>query len=239
GGPRRSGRRSGPRLRARAHGRDRLCRARRSRARRELRLHRAPQQPHPQFLRRGRRAHARVRAGAGHQREARLAGRDRALDQARRVSLPAPHRRAAACRAARLSGAAAQHAAPGAPPRPHPQTDPPRMSDLFLGIADPEFWRNCGYALLAIGLIGTVAVILLLDRKRGLQKGLALLFLAVLLAGLGVPRFGNNALLSEPRERAPEAELDLPKLTTPRTLTPNGQARVPAALQKFAAQEFE
>ena len=113
------------------------------------------------------------------------------------------------------------------------------MSDLFLGIADPEFWRNCGYALLAIGLIGTVAVILLLDRKPRLQKGLALLFLAVVLAGLGVARFGNNALLSEARERAREAELELAKLKTPRTLTPEAQRRVAAVLQKFAGQEFE
>jgi len=113
------------------------------------------------------------------------------------------------------------------------------MSDLFLGIADPEFWRNCGYALLAIGLIGAVAVILLLDRRRHLQKGLALLFIAVVLAGLGVTRFGNNALLSEARERAREAELELAKLKTPRTLTPEGQRRVAAALQKFAGQEFE
>ena len=113
------------------------------------------------------------------------------------------------------------------------------MSDLFLGIADPEFWRNCGYALLAIGLSGTVAVIVFLDRKRRLQKGLALLFLAVVLAGLGVARFGNNALLSEARERAREAELELAKLKTPRTLTPEGQRRVAAALQKFAGQEFE
>src|SRR5262249_30720862 len=113
------------------------------------------------------------------------------------------------------------------------------MSDLLLGIADPEFWRNCGYALLAIGLIGAVAVILLLDRKRHLQKGLALLFLAVVLAGLGVTRFGNNALLSEARERAREAELELAKLKTPRTLTPEAQRRVAAALQKFARQAFE
>ena len=113
------------------------------------------------------------------------------------------------------------------------------MSDLFLGIADPEFWRNCGYALLAIGLIGAVAVILLLDRKRGLQKGLALLFIAVVLAGLGVARFGNNALLSEARERAREAELELAKLKTPRTLTPEAQRRVAASLQKFSGQEFE
>src|SRR5260370_8033386 len=113
------------------------------------------------------------------------------------------------------------------------------MSDLFLGIADPEFWRNCGYALLAIGLIGAVAVILLLDRNPRLQKGLALLFIAVVLAGLGVARFGNNALLSEARERAREAEVELAKLKTPRTLTPEGQRRVAAILQKFAGQEFE
>jgi len=113
------------------------------------------------------------------------------------------------------------------------------MSDLFLGIADPEFWRNCGHALLAIGLIGAVAVIVLLDRRRRLQKELALLFIAVVLAGLGVARFGNNALLSEARERAREAELELAKLTTPRTLMPDGQRRVASALQKFAGQEFE
>src|SRR6266571_4228727 len=113
------------------------------------------------------------------------------------------------------------------------------MSDLFLGIADPEFLRNCGYALLGVGLIGAVAVILLLDRKRGLQKGLALLFIAVVLAGLGVARFGNNALLSEARERAREAELELAKLKTPRTLTPEAQRSVAASLQKFSGQEFE
>src|SRR5262249_11169240 len=80
-------------------------------------------------------------------------------------------------------------------------------------------------------------VILLLDRKRHLQKGLALLFIAVVLAGLGVARFGNNALLSEARERAREAELELAKLKTPRTLTPEAQRRVAAALQTFAGQE--
>ena len=91
----------------------------------------------------------------------------------------------------------------------------------------------------AADLSGVVAVILFLDRKRRLQKGLALLFLAVVFAGLGVTRFGNNALLSEARERAREAELELAKLTTPRTLTPEGRRRVASALQKFAGQEFE
>jgi hypothetical protein len=113
------------------------------------------------------------------------------------------------------------------------------MSDFFLGIASPEFWRNCGYALLAIGLIGTVAVILLSDHKRRLQKGLALLFIALVLAGLAVARFGHNALLSEARERADEAELELARLKTPRMLTPEQQRRVAARLQRFAGQEFE
>jgi len=75
------------------------------------------------------------------------------------------------------------------------------MSDLFLGIADPEFWRNCGYALLAIGLSGAVAVLLLLDRKPRLQKGLALLFLAVLLAGLGVVRSRSSRRRASARAR--------------------------------------
>src|SRR5258708_257089 len=78
------------------------------------------------------------------------------------------------------------------------------MSDLFLGIADPEFWRNCGYALLAIGLIGAVAVILLLDRHPRLQKGLALLFIAVVLALPAAPPFPHKAPPSEAR-RPPRA----------------------------------
>jgi hypothetical protein len=41
------------------------------------------------------------------------------------------------------------------------------------------------------------------------------------------------------RRRASEAELELAKLKTPRTLTPEAQRRVAAALQKFAGQEFE
>jgi hypothetical protein len=112
------------------------------------------------------------------------------------------------------------------------------MSDFLLGLASPEFWRNCGYALLAIGLIGVVAVILFPDHKRRLQKGLALLFIVVVLAGLGLAHFGNAALLSEARERAQEAELELTKLKTPRTLTPEQQQRVTATLRKFAGQEF-
>src|SRR5262249_59243267 len=93
------------------------------------------------------------------------------LDQAGLFSPPTPTGAPAAAGAAGLPGAAAPSAAPGAPPPPHTQVDPPRMSDLLLGIADPEFWRNCGYALLAVGLIGAIAVILLLDRKPRLQKG--------------------------------------------------------------------
>src|SRR5262249_53383812 len=131
------------------------------------------------------------------------------------------------CRATRRAARAASAA-------PASERDPPRMSDLFLGIADPEFWRNCGYALLAIGFL-RVGAVPLRERRRRLQKELNLLFIAVVLAGLGVARFGNNALLSEARE----AELELAKLTTPRTLMPDGQRRVASAVQKFAGQEFE
>jgi hypothetical protein len=112
------------------------------------------------------------------------------------------------------------------------------MSDFLLGMASPEFWRNGGYALVTLGVIGVVAIILVPDQKRALQRGLALIFVAILVVGVLFVRFGSGALLSEARERADEAELELAKLTTPRMLTPEAQRRVAAKLQRFAGQEF-
>jgi hypothetical protein len=110
------------------------------------------------------------------------------------------------------------------------------MRDFLLGMASPEFWRNGGYLLVALGVIGIVAVMLFADHQRRLRKGL--LFVAVLLAGLALARFGESALLSEARERADEAELELAKIKTPRMLTPDAQQRVAAKLRQFAGQEF-
>jgi hypothetical protein len=112
------------------------------------------------------------------------------------------------------------------------------MSDFLLGMASPEFWRNGGYALVTLGVIGVVAIILVPDQKRALQRGLALLFVAILILGVLFVRFGDGALLSEARERADEAEHELAKLKTPRMLTPEAQRRVAAKLQRFAGQEF-
>jgi hypothetical protein len=110
------------------------------------------------------------------------------------------------------------------------------MSDFLLGMASPEFWRNAGYLLVALGVLGIVAVMLFADHKRRLRKGL--LFVAVLLAGLALARFGESALLAEARERADEAELELAKIKTPRMLTPEAQRRVAAKVKQFAGQEF-
>jgi len=110
------------------------------------------------------------------------------------------------------------------------------MRDFLLGMASPEFWRNAGYLLVALGVIGIVAVMLFADHQRRLRKGL--LFVAVLLAGLALARFGESALLAEARERADEAELELAKIKTPRMLTPEAQRRVAAKLRQFAGQEF-
>jgi hypothetical protein len=112
------------------------------------------------------------------------------------------------------------------------------MTDLLLGVASPEFWRNCGFALSATGVIGIVAVVIFPDDKRRLQKGLALAFVALLLMGFALARFGDAALLAEARERANDAELELARLKTPRTLGPDAQRRVAAQLRQFAGQEF-
>src|SRR5262249_13963026 len=90
-----------------------------------------------------------------------------------------------------------------------PALDSVPMSDFLLGVASPEFWRDCGFALSATGVIGIVAVIIFPDDKRRLQKGLALAFVALLLVGYAFARFGESALLAEARERADEAEVEL------------------------------
>ncbi len=112
------------------------------------------------------------------------------------------------------------------------------MTDFLLGVASPEFWRNCGFALSAAGVIGIVAVIMFPEDKRHLQKGLALTFVALLLAGFGFARFGDSELLAEARERANDAEVEVARLTTPRTLAPDAQRRLAAQLRQFAGQEF-
>jgi len=105
-------------------------------------------------------------------------------------------------------------------------------------VASPEFWRDCGFALSATGVIGIVAVIIFPDDKRRLQKGLALAFVALLLVGYAFARFGESALLAEARERADEAEVELARLKTPCTLAPDAQRRLTAQLRQFAGQEF-
>ena len=104
------------------------------------------------------------------------------------------------------------------------------MSDFLLGVASPEFWRDCGFALSATGVISIVAVIIFPDDKRRLQKGLALAFVALLLVGYAFARFGESAPLAEARERADEAEVELARLKTPhiararRAAPPHGAA---------------
>jgi hypothetical protein len=56
--------------------------------------------------------------------------------------------------------------------------------------------------------------------------------------GFALARFGDAALLAEARERANDAELELARLKTPRTLGPDAQRRVAAQLRQFAGQEF-
>ena len=110
------------------------------------------------------------------------------------------------------------------------------MSDFLLGVASPEFWRDCGFALSATGVIGIVAVIIFPDDKRRLQKGLALAFVALLLVGYAFARFGESAPLAEARERADEAEVELARHRA--SLAPDAQRRLTAQLRQFAGQEF-
>jgi len=116
-------------------------------------------------------------------------------------------------------------------PEPHAHERlPPRM-------ASPEFWRNGGYTLVALGMIGVVAVMLFADHKRRLRKRLALLFVAVLLAGLAL-RASASPRCCRRRASARTSRARVGKIKDARMLTPEAQRRVAAKLQRFAGQEF-
>ena len=111
-----------------------------------VRLHRPPQQPHPLVLRRGRRALAVVRAGAGRHREAGVAGGARPADQGRRFRLAASPRRLAARRAARLSGAAATPRRPARKRASDAQTRRAVATDALYPMTAHPTGRTCGRA---------------------------------------------------------------------------------------------
>lgn len=108
------------------------------------------------------------------------------------------------------------------------------MSVFLLSLASAYFWSKAGYWLLAVGLLGDLAVIFIPARKHLLEKCLAGLFTLTIFAGVVVGHIGDNAILVAVEKRAVKAEQKL----ADRSLSDEQIAQIGARLIQFAGQRF-
>lgn len=111
------------------------------------------------------------------------------------------------------------------------------MRELLLSIASPEFLSWSGFLLLALGLLGEVAVLVEPFEQHWTHKPLGFAFAAVVLVGYVIGHVGDDAISAKFESRATKAETALEKITSRRTIK---QAQVMVEkLKPFAGATFD
>lgn len=110
------------------------------------------------------------------------------------------------------------------------------MREFLLSIASPEFLSGLGFVLLAIGLLGEVAVLVEPFESHRSHKPLGFACAAMVLAGYLIGHAGDDAITARFESRATKAESALAKLNTSRTLTNEGAERLRQAMSSFKGQ---
>jgi hypothetical protein len=113
------------------------------------------------------------------------------------------------------------------------------MGELLLSIAPPELLSGLGFLLLAIGLLGEVAVLVEPFESHWTHKPLGFAFAAVVLAGYVIGHIGDDAVTARSERRAQIAETALKKITSDRALSDEQFAILVHALRPFEGQEYQ
>src|SRR5216684_6363996 len=93
------------------------------------------------------------------------------------------------------------------------------MRDLLLSLASPASLSRAGFLILAFGLLGEVGVLVIPKEKQSWHNLLGFVFAAVVLVGYLISHIGDDASLAN-------AELELKKIKTPRTISPEQHAKM-------------
>lgn len=88
----------------------------------------------------------------------------------------------------------------------------------MLSIASPEFLSWTGFLLLALGLLGEVAVLVEPFEQHWTHKPLGFAFAAVVLVGYVIGHIGDDAITAKFESRATKAETALERITSRRTI---------------------
>lgn len=106
------------------------------------------------------------------------------------------------------------------------------MGPFLLSIATPETLSKIGFILLALGLLGEVAILLIPTERHLLHNLLGLGFAAVVVVGYLVGHIGDDEAFRVVSERAANAEADLRKIEGPRDITASEHASLVSCLRE-------
>ncbi len=112
------------------------------------------------------------------------------------------------------------------------------MRELLLSFVAPETLSWIGFVVLAGGLLGDVAI-LLIPEKHLWHKLLGLLFAAIVLVGYLLGHMGDDEIAARLNTRATVAENKLDKLTSDRSLTDAQLRKIADKLAWYAGQTYQ
>jgi hypothetical protein len=113
------------------------------------------------------------------------------------------------------------------------------MRELLLSIASPGSLSWAGFLILALGLLGEVAILVIPAEKQFWHNILALVFAAVVLVGYLIGHIGDDEIAARFELRATNAELQLEKLKQPRLLSEGQISRIASKVREFSGTRFD
>lgn len=111
------------------------------------------------------------------------------------------------------------------------------MRELLLAVASPGTLSGIGFVVLALSLLGEVAVLVVPTERHVLHNVLGLGFAAGVLVGYLIGHIGDDEAFKIVSDRATLAENKL-KRFEPRDLTSSQRASVVAAIEQFKGQKY-
>ncbi len=112
------------------------------------------------------------------------------------------------------------------------------MRQFLLSMASPEFLSWLGLLLLAVGLLGQVAVLVEPFESHWTHKPLGFSFAAIVLIGYVIGHIGDDAIAARFESRAKTAEETLKKITSDRVLSDEQVGAIVQKIRSFAGQEY-
>jgi len=109
---------------------------------------------------------------------------------------------------------------------------------LSAAIAAEMWWSDFGYWVLAIGLAGDIAVLVIPKHRDRLEKIISGIFIVVIIIGVTIEHNADTRIAVLVSQQETAARLEIAKLKAPRIIKPTDKATLIAKLRPYAGNEF-